>query len=90
MPGVAKVGASIVGTGIVLGPGAPTVLVEGLPISCVGDAASPHGDAPHTSPTIVSGSATVFAGGRPVAIQGQSIASCAHPVATGAVTVQAT
>ena len=78
------------GTGILLGPGAPTVLVEGVPIGCIGDAASPHGEAPHTSPTIVSGSSTVFAGGRPIALQGQSIASCAHPVATGAATVQAT
>lgn len=90
MPSVSKVGVSIVGTGILLGPGAPTVLVEGVPVGCIGDSVSPHGNAPHISPTIVSGSATVFANGKPIALVGTSKATCAHPVATGATSVQAT
>ena len=90
MPQLGLVGRSLVGTGIDLGPGAPTVFAEGAPVSVVGDLVSPHGAPPHTSSTIISGSGTVFANGKPVVVQGLSKASCAHAVNTGAATVQVT
>lgn len=90
MPQLGLVGRSLVGPGIDLGPGAPTVLAEGLPVSTVGDKVSPHGAPPHIAPIIINGSSTVFANGKPVVVQGLSKASCAHPVNTGAATVQVT
>lgn len=90
MPALGLVGRSLVGPGIDLGPGAPTVFAEGTIVSTVGDRVSPHGEPPHISPTIVTGSATVFANGKPVVVQGLSIASCSHVVNTGAATVQVT
>ena len=88
MPGVGKVGFSIAGKGIILGPGSFTVKAEGQPVSVVGDIVAPHGKPPHTAATIVTGSPTVKAEGRPITVQGLSIASCAHPVIFGAPTVQ--
>jgi uncharacterized Zn-binding protein involved in type VI secretion len=89
MPGVARVGVDNA-LGVITGPGVPTVLVNGSPISVVGDTVAAHGDPPHTQPTIVSGSATVRAGGKPVTVQSVSTASCGHPVFTGSTNVQAT
>lgn len=83
----ARVGIDLVATGIITGPGAPTVLVNGAPASVVGDTVAPHGPPPHSNPIIVVGAATVLAQSRPVTITGRSIASCGHPVSTGAVTV---
>tara|TARA_Y100001937_G_scaffold120587_1_gene178051 strand:- start:2154 stop:2429 length:276 start_codon:yes stop_codon:yes gene_type:complete len=88
MPMCGKVGGSLVGPGIDLGPGIPNVLVEGMPISVVGDMVAPHGEPPHSSPVLVNGSATVIAGGRPVTLQAISKASCGHSMITGAPTVQ--
>jgi uncharacterized Zn-binding protein involved in type VI secretion len=90
MPQLGLAGKSLVGPGTDLGPGAPTVFAEGVPVSVVGDLVSPHGEPPHTSPTIANGSATVFANGKPVVVQGLSKATCAHAVTTGAVTVNVT
>jgi len=87
MPAIGLVTQSLVGTGIDLGPGALTVFAEFKNVSVVGDKVSPHGKPPHTAPTIISGSDTVFAEGKPVVVQGISKASCAHPVNTGAATV---
>lgn len=78
------------GTGVILGPGAPTVLIEGSPASTVLDIVAPHGEPPHTNPTIVTGSATVRAMGKPLTLQGTSVATCAHPASTGSFTVLAT
>ena len=39
------------GGGIILGPGKPKVLVEGLVISVAGDAIQAHGIGPHAAPT---------------------------------------
>ena len=75
------------GTGTILSPGAPTVMVNNIPISVVGDLVSPHGDPPHTAPTIVTGSPTVFAQNRPVTVVGLSVATCAHLPNTGSPTV---
>jgi uncharacterized Zn-binding protein involved in type VI secretion len=90
MPQLGLAGRSLVGPGTDLGPGALSVIAEGAPVSVVGDLVSPHGAPPHISPTIISGSATVFAEGKPVVVQGLSKASCAHQVNTGAATVQVT
>lgn len=90
MPQLGLVGRSLVGPGTDIGPGAPTVFAEGVPVSTVGDKVTPHGTAPHTTPIIANGSATVFANGKPVVVQGLSKATCAHAVNTGAATVQVT
>jgi len=91
MPGVARVGLDLVGgTGVLLGPGAPSVRVNGVPISTVGDLISAHGEAPHTNPTIIIGSLTVRAEGRPITVETLSTAVCAHRVETGSLTVKAT
>lgn len=87
MPSVGKVGVSTAG-GIITGPGAPTVLVEGVPIACVLDDVAFHGVVPHDFAFIVQGSTTVKAEGKPVTFVG-CLASCGHAVA-GASTVRCT
>lgn len=57
--------------GPISGPGAPTVLIGGLPAACVGDMAVCVGP----PDSIVKGSATVLIGGRPAA---RMLDSCAH------------
>jgi uncharacterized Zn-binding protein involved in type VI secretion len=59
--GASRVGKDVAG-GVVLGPGEPTVLVNGFPISLRGDRVAGHGDPPHSSPTMTGGSNNVFAG----------------------------
>lgn len=49
--------------GPITGPGCPTVLMGNLPAACVGDMAICVGE----PDTIISGSKTVFIGGRPAA-----------------------
>jgi len=86
MPQVAKK-MSLVGPGVITTTKVMTVKVEGLPIATLGDMVSTHGEAPHISPAIVGGcSTTVFAEGQPVAMVG-SMATCAHSVTMGALTV---
>lgn len=88
MLGVGKVGMSMVGPGIVLGPGAPTVLVEGLPCSVLADKIAPHGEPPHSTAVIVGNcSKTVLAMARPIS-RDTSIGTCAHVLMKGAVTVK--
>lgn len=79
------------GGGIIIGPGAPTVMVEGAPISLVGDGIATHGEAPHTSGSsiIATGSLTVKAGNgidRDVAIAPGTV-SCGHTLSPGSSTV---
>lgn len=80
MPGISRVGVDSAG-GTILGPGEPSVFVNGSPISIIGDAVASHGIAPHAAPVMVEGSSTVFAGGIGVVRQGDA-ASCGH-TATG-------
>lgn len=90
MPAVSRVGVDTVsGVAVITGPGAPTVFVNDLPISTVFDTVSAHGEPPHTTPIIVTGSPTVYAVELPITLQAVSIASCGHPVATGSPTVYA-
>ena len=60
--GASRVGVDIAG-GVVLGPGEPTVLVNGFPISLVGDAVAGHGQNEHAGPVMTGGSTNVLAGG---------------------------
>lgn len=57
--------------GPIIGPGAPTVLIGGLPAACMGDLATCVGP----PDTIVKGSATVMIGGKPAA---RMLDNCAH------------
>jgi uncharacterized Zn-binding protein involved in type VI secretion len=56
--------------GPVTGPGAPTVLIGGLPAACMGDMCLCVGP----PDSIIKGSATVFIGGRPAARMGDTTA----------------
>jgi uncharacterized Zn-binding protein involved in type VI secretion len=57
--------------GPIIGPGAPTVLIGGLPAAKVGDTATCTAPAPDS---IVQGSATVLVGGAPAARIGDATA----------------
>lgn len=90
MFGAGKVGVSMAGTGgIITGPGAPSVFVEGAIISVGGDLVTPHGENKHAGPMILppSCSKTVIAMGRGVTVMTRSKADCMHPVTLGSPTV---
>lgn len=80
MPGAARVGdmhvcPMVTGTvphvgGPILPPGAPTVLIGGMPAACVGDMLTCTGP----PDTIAAGSSTVMIGGKPAARMGDSAA----------------
>jgi uncharacterized Zn-binding protein involved in type VI secretion len=80
MPGVSRVGVDSAG-GTILGPGVSSVVVNGAPVSVIGDSVAGHGDGPHGGPTMVGGSGTVIAGGIGVVRAGDP-ASCGD-TATG-------
>ncbi len=89
MPAAARLGDTTIHGGVVTGPGAPTVLIGGMPAAVMGDmhacvipSPPPH---PPTSP-FVAGSATVLIGGMPALRMGDSCA-CGAFVAPGLVTV---
>jgi uncharacterized Zn-binding protein involved in type VI secretion len=93
MPDVGRTGQDVVGgKGIITGPGAPTVFVNGTPISVEGDVVAPHGKKKHAAAVIKpgTGSKTVFADGKPITLKTQTIATCLEPVTTGSPDVQAT
>lgn len=87
MPGAGKVKSSRAGSGVILGPGAPTVKVDNKTVSVVGDLVAGHGDSPHNAPLIVTGSSTVFANGKPVVRETVDFATCGHPVVSGSSSV---
>jgi len=89
VPAAARLGDTTIHGGVVTGPGAPTVLIGGMPAAVMGDmhacvipSPPPH---PPTSP-FVAGSATVLIGGMPALRMGDSCA-CGAFVAPGLVTV---
>ena len=86
--GVGKVFGSLVGPAPIIGPGVPSVLVEVMPCSVLGDKGTPHGEPPHSNPIIMRGNPTVLVGGRPIVREMASVASCGHPVMKGAITVR--
>ena len=88
MPSVARAGVDT-GGGLIDGSGISTVLVNGSPISVVGDSVADHGSGIHNPPNaIVDGSSTVFAGGIAVTIIGSNV-DCGHTVTTGSSNVNA-
>jgi uncharacterized Zn-binding protein involved in type VI secretion len=86
MTGISRVGVDTAG-GTITGAGEPSVTVNGSTISVLGDNVVSHGNSPHSSPTMVESSSTVFAGGIGVVRLGDA-ASCGH-TATGSSNVLA-
>lgn len=66
---------------VIVGPGATNWTWNGSPISLVGDAVMPHGQPPHSGPSIANGSPWMTINGIPVTRDG-SMATCGH-AATG-------
>lgn len=65
--------------GGVLLEGDETVLVNGAAFAFDGVSVARHGDAPHSSPTMIASTGSVFVGGIPVIREGDS-ATCGHTV----------
>ncbi len=94
MPPVARVGDMTSHGGVIVGPGAPTVMIGGMPAALLGDmTACPAftGPVPHVGGPIILGSTTVLVMGRPLAYVGCTCTCVAPAPATiippGAVTV---
>jgi uncharacterized Zn-binding protein involved in type VI secretion len=84
MPPAARVLDATSHGGIIVGPGAPNVLIGGQPAARLGDKqVCPMVDAlkPHGGGAIVSGSATVLIGGQPAARVDDAI-QCVGPPGT--------
>lgn len=64
--------------GIIIGVLAPTVFVNGVPISVKGDPVMPHGPGIHGGPVMFTCSGDVFAHGIGVC-RLYDIATCGHP-----------
>lgn len=91
MPFAARVGDPTGHPGVIAGPGVPTVLCSGMPVAVLGDnhicsMPPPPGPGPHPPSPIAMGSATVQAGGKPVARMGD-ISGCGAPIIMGDPTV---
>ncbi len=88
MPPAARVGDLTNHPGTIIGPGNPTVLIEGQPVCTLGDmhSCSFPGTPPHPPSPIVTGSSSVFIGGRPAARLGDMTA-CGATIITGATQV---
>lgn len=91
----ARVGDIVSGGGTIIGPGAPNVLISGMPAARLSDVAMciapppPSGPGPHAG-TIVIGSSTVLIGGLPAARVGDLVTCIGPPqviVGPGATTV---
>jgi uncharacterized Zn-binding protein involved in type VI secretion len=81
MPPAARVGDVTAHGGVIVGPGAPNVLIGGLPAALVGDMhACPLIDAaPHVGgPILPPGALTVLISGRPAAAMG-GLCTCTGP-----------
>lgn len=83
MPAIVRRGDANSAGGVVTGPCAPSVLVNGRPVSVPGDNVTPHpccgrrGCGSHCSAKTKGGSGTVFAEGRPVILVGNTD-TCGH------------
>ena len=76
MPGLARVGTDTAG-GVIQGGGQSTVFCNGSLVAVIGDLVAGHGRSPHSNPTMVEGSSSVFAEGIGVCREGDA-ASCGH------------
>jgi uncharacterized Zn-binding protein involved in type VI secretion len=83
-----RLGIDMAGGGLIMGPGAPSVIVNNAPISTINDGIATHGEAPHTSGSslITTGSGTVKAENKFVSIA-PGVVSCGHTLAPGSTTV---
>jgi uncharacterized Zn-binding protein involved in type VI secretion len=86
MPAAGRVGVDKFSTGIIMGPGAATVFIDGAPASLVGDAIAPHGMSPHDKSKVMTASVTVLAEGKGVVQKGLALAICGHTATTGSFT----
>jgi uncharacterized Zn-binding protein involved in type VI secretion len=90
MPAAVRVGDVTTHGGVVIGPGAPTVLIAGMPAALLGDshvcALPPVSHQPTMSP-FVAGSATVLIAGKPLLRTGD-LCACGAAGALGAPAVQ--
>ena len=89
MPPAARVTDPTGHPGVITGPGAPNVLIGGLPAAVLGDThtcAFPPPAGPHPPTPIAKGSATVLIAGRPAARLGD-LAGCGAPIVMGMPTV---
>lgn len=83
MPAVVRKGDANSAGGVVTGPSAPSVLVNGRPVSVIGDSVSPHpccgkpGCGAHCSAKTSKGASTVFAEGKPIILVGNND-TCGH------------
>lgn len=80
MPGASRITVDKA-EGIIIGPGASSVLVNGKAVSVANDDVTPHGSGLHAAPKVLIGSDTVFAEGKAIIREGDK-ATCLH-VATG-------
>tara|TARA_R110002126_G_scaffold209698_1_gene356279 strand:- start:390 stop:653 length:264 start_codon:yes stop_codon:yes gene_type:complete len=80
MPGISRVGVDTAG-GLITGPGASTVFVNGSKVSLKDDSVASHGVGVHADAKMVGCSETVTAEGKGVVREGDA-ASCGH-IATG-------
>ncbi len=90
MPAAARVGDLTCHPGTLAGPGAPTVLIGGLPAAVVGDThvcALPPLAGPHPPNPVVMGSTTVLIGGKPAARLGDPT-GCGATIILGLFTVE--
>lgn len=73
-----------VGGGVILGPGASSVRVNGFAVATDGDSIASHGNSPHSNAILVpgNGSLSVRAEGEYIQRAGD-IASCGHPIIGG-------
>jgi len=89
MPAAVRVGDSSNHGGTVVGPGVPTVLIEGMPAAVMGDmhvcSLPPNSHQPTASP-FPAGSATVLIGNKPALTTSDSCI-CGAMAAVGAPTV---
>lgn len=69
MPPAARLTDMTPTSDLIVAPGAPTVLIGGLPAACVGDAVA----GPVCTGAITMGSFTVLIGGRPAARMGSMV-----------------
>jgi uncharacterized Zn-binding protein involved in type VI secretion len=76
--GASRVGQDKGGGGIILGPGASRVFVEGKKWSLDGDNIAGHGSDSHASPKTVATSTRVVVEGKKPVREGDA-ATCGHP-----------
>lgn len=91
MPPAARLPAPTDHPGLIAGPGAPNVLINGLPAAVANDLhtclqPSPAGPPAHPPAPMPMGSTTVFIGGRPALRVGDR-AACGAAIAVGALNV---